>query len=179
MQFAVDPEYSALGPTSVAATLFTTDQSSANVVPGECTVVLDVRNTPMDTPEIVLQRVRDTLSEALEGGASGEAVIKPVNLVSYTGVSRTFSNAAPAFGIAPDSGLVRAARSALNAALRREVPTQMWRFATDAGHLVAKGTQVIGFGPGYEDVIHTVNERISIDMMVEGMVANAALALAL
>jgi len=39
--------------------------------------------------------------------------------------------------------------------------------------------QVIGFGPGYEEVIHTVNERISIDLMVEAMIANAALALAI
>jgi acetylornithine deacetylase/succinyl-diaminopimelate desuccinylase-like protein len=39
--------------------------------------------------------------------------------------------------------------------------------------------QVIGYGPGYESVIHTIEERISINMMVEGMVGNAALAIGL
>lgn len=183
MKFEPDPDHPALGPTTVAPTLFSTDQTSANVVPGECVVVLDVRNTPADTPEVVLQRVRELLDAALEGGdeRSGGSVaeIKPVTLTSYTGVTRSFSNAAAPFGISPASQLVSSARSTLNSALKREVPTQMWRFATDAGHLVAKGIEVIGFGPGYEDVIHTVDERISIDMMVEGMVANAALALGL
>ena len=71
------------------------------------------------------------------------------------------------------------ARAALNAALSREVPTKIWPFATDAGHLVEAGIEVIGFGPGHEDVIHTVNERISIDEMTEALVANAALAIGL
>lgn len=179
MTFDIDAAHPDLGATTIAPTLFRTDQSSANVVPGECVVVLDIRNTPKDTPELVLDRVREALNGALESGATGQAVIKPVTLVSYTGVTRTFSNAAPAFGTPADSELVTRAISALSAALGREVQTQMWPFATDAGHLVAKGTQVIGFAPGYEDVIHTVNERISVSMMVEGLVANAALALAL
>jgi acetylornithine deacetylase/succinyl-diaminopimelate desuccinylase-like protein len=38
---------------------------------------------------------------------------------------------------------------------------------------------VIGFGPGAENVIHTVNERISIDAMVEAMVCYAALGISL
>jgi acetylornithine deacetylase/succinyl-diaminopimelate desuccinylase-like protein len=67
----------------------------------------------------------------------------------------------------------------LDQALHRKVDTQLWRFATDAGHFAAHGMQVIGFGPGYEEVIHTVNERISIPLMTEAMVGNAALALGL
>jgi acetylornithine deacetylase/succinyl-diaminopimelate desuccinylase-like protein len=55
----------------------------------------------------------------------------------------------------------------------------MWRFATDAGYFVQKGAIVLGFGPGYEQVIHTVEEHISIPMMVEAVVGCAALALAL
>ena len=178
MSFAPDPEHPALGPTSVAPTLLSTDQTSPNVVPGECRLVLDVRNTPADTPEIVLGRVRDLLTAALEVGASGEAAIPPLVLTSYTGVSRTLYGSDP-FGIAPDSKLATGALDSLRAALKRDVPTQMWRFATDAGHFASKGMQVIGFGPGYEEVIHTVDERISIDLMVEGMVGNAALALGL
>jgi putative selenium metabolism hydrolase len=178
LEFEQDPQHPGLGPTSIAPTLLFTDQTSPNVVPGECRVVLDVRNTPMDTPEVVRQRVQELLDASLEGGASGKVDIPPLTLTSYTGVSATLYGH-EAFGIAPDSELATRAVSAVSAALKRDVPTKMWRFATDAGHFTAKGVQVIGFGPGYEDVIHTVDERISIRMMVEGMVANAALALAL
>ncbi len=179
MEFSVDPQHGALGPTSVAPTLIATDQASPNVVPGECRVVLDFRNTPADTPGILLERVRAILDSSLQEGATGQAEVPPVTLTSYTGVSRILDVASAPFGIAPDSKVVTEALATLRQALRRDIPTRYWPFATDAGHLVAKGMQVIGFGPGYEEVIHTVNERISISLMVEGMVANAALALRL
>ena len=178
LRFEPDPVHPYLGPTTAAPTLIETDQTSHNVVPSECKLVLDFRNTPKDTPEEIMEKVRSMLGASLGEGAHGSVKINAVDLVSYTGISRTFSNAAPPFGIAPDRPLAVQARAALSAALKRDVPTKIWRFCTDAGHLVAVGIEVIGFGPGREDVIHTVEERISIDQMVEAIVANAALALA-
>lgn len=179
IEFEPDPQHPALGPTSVAPTLISTDQASANVVPGECKVTLDIRNTPGAAPEMILGRIQALLDGALTGGATGIATIPPITMTSYTGVTKTYMIPAVPFGIAEGSLLVKEAQAILNTALKRPIETQLWRFATDAGHFAAKGMQVIGFGPGYEDVIHTVNERISIDLMVEGMVANAALALGL
>ncbi len=178
MEFTSDPRYPALGPTSAAPTLFSTDQTSPNVLPGECKLIIDVRNTPADTPDVLLERINPMLEKSLVGGATGRAYVPSVSLTSYTGLSRTFSGHG-AFALAPDSPLVLQCRSLLDSATRHEVPTQMWRFATDAGHFIERGMQVIGYGPGYESVIHTVEERISIDMMVEGLVGNAALALGL
>lgn len=178
LEFEPDPGHPDLGPTSVAPTLFTTDQTSKNVVPGQCTVVLDVRNTPMDLPNVVLPRVQAMLDSALEEGATGTAEIPDLVLTTYTGITRTLRGHG-SYGVPAEGPLVQQTSAILNAALRHEVPTQIWRFATDAGYFVEKGMQVIGFGPGYEHVIHTVDERISIDMMVEGVVACAALALQL
>jgi succinyl-diaminopimelate desuccinylase len=178
LSFEPDPEFPWLGPTTVAPTLISTDQTSANVVPGECTLVLDLRNTPADTPDSLLNRVREMAEASLGEGASASVRINAVELTSYTGITRSFSNAAPAFGISPDDPLVSQTRAALNAALRRDVPTKIWPFSTDAGHLVSAGIKVIGFGPGVESVIHTVNERISVAQMVEAVVGNAAIALA-
>jgi putative selenium metabolism hydrolase len=177
MRFELDPEHPFLGPTTVAPTFIATDQTSRNVVPAECQVVLDFRNTPKDTPEVIMERVQQALDGSLGAGAQGPAIINAVVLTSYTGISRPFSNAAPPFGTAPDRPLARQAQSALSDALKRDMPTKIWPFCTDAGHLVKVGIEVIGFGPGYEEVIHTVEERISIDMMVEAVVANAAIAL--
>jgi putative selenium metabolism hydrolase len=179
LKFDPDPRHPILGPTTIAPTLVSTDQISANVVPGECKVVLDVRNPPGHTPEVILAEVRRLLEAALTDGASGIAEIPPVTMTSYTGVTRTYEIPAVPFGLDENSHLATSARAIVSKALGREVPSQIWRFATDAGHFVAQGMQVIGFGPGYEEVIHTVNERISIDLMVEAMIANAALALAI
>jgi acetylornithine deacetylase/succinyl-diaminopimelate desuccinylase-like protein len=119
------------------------------------------------------------LERSLLDGATGKAEIPTTTLISYTGATLTGEIASDPFGIASDSDLAQAAVSILRSALRRDVPTQLWRFATDAGHLTAKGIEVIGFGPGHEELIHTVQERIPIDQMVEALVGNAALALAL
>jgi succinyl-diaminopimelate desuccinylase len=179
LKFEPDPQHPALGPTTIAPTLVSTDQTSANVVPGECKVVLDIRNPPGHSPEVILAEVRKLLDAALTDGATGGAEIPPVTMTSYTGVTRTYEIPAVPFGLDENSHLATAAKTIVSKALGREVPSQIWRFATDAGHFVAQGMQVIGFGPGYEEVIHTVNERISIDLMVEAMTANAALAIAL
>jgi putative selenium metabolism hydrolase len=179
LAFEPDPAHPALGATTVAPTLVSTDQVSANVVPGEAKVVLDIRNPPGHKPETILEAIREVLYGALTDGASGTAEIPPTTMTSYTGLTRTYTIPAVPFGLAEESHLARAAQTIVAKALGRDVQTQIWRFATDAGHFVAGGMQVIGFGPGYEEVIHTVNERISIDLMVESMVANAALALAL
>jgi putative selenium metabolism hydrolase len=179
LTFELDPQYPSLGPTSVAPTLISTDQTSANVVPGECKVVLDIRNTPGDDPRIILARIKGILEKALTGGATGTADIPPITMTSYTGLTRTYEIPAVPFGISEDDPLVKNANHILDQALKRKVETQLWRFATDAGHFAAHGMQVIGFGPGYEEVIHTVNERISIPLMTEAMVANAAMALCL
>lgn len=179
LRFDPDPRHPALGPTTIAPTLVSTDQTSANVVPGECKVVLDIRNPPGHSPEAILAEVRKLLEVALAEGASGNAEIPPVTMTSYTGVTRTYEIPAVPFGLDEKSHLATSARAIVSKALGREIPSQIWRFATDAGHFVAHGMQVIGFGPGYEEVIHTVNERISIDLMVEAMIANAAIAIAI
>ncbi|MDQ5824804.1 MAG: ArgE/DapE family deacylase [Chloroflexota bacterium] len=176
--FEPDPDNPDLGATSIAPTLITTDQTSKNVVPGQCTVILDVRNSPVDSEAQVLARVREVLQTSLQDGATGTADVPDLVLTTYTGVTRILRGHG-AFGLSADSPLTRDVLRIVSAALRREVPTQMWKFATDAGYFINKGMEVIGFGPGYEHVIHTVEERISIDMMVEGMVACAALALEL
>jgi succinyl-diaminopimelate desuccinylase len=173
--FEPDPSSPELGPTTIAPTLFRTDQTSPNVVPGECQVVLDIRNTPIDVPERVLPTLQAILDRSLTGGSTGDLKVPPVTLTAYTGLTRTFWGHG-AFALNPESPLATRTQSILNSALGREVPTQMWRFATDAGHFVEHGMEVIGFGPGHEEVIHTVDERISVSMMVEAMIGYAALA---
>ena len=179
LTFDVDPEHPDLGPTTLAPTLISTDQTSANVTPAEITLVLDIRNTPGDSPDGVLARVREVLEDSLLPGASGVADIPIIRMVSYTGVARDYRVPSEPFGISPDHPLVTQATETLSAVLGRPVDRIYWRFATDAGHFAARGVHVIGFGPGAENVIHTVNERISIDAMVEAMVCYAALGISL
>lgn len=173
LEMAHDPE---LGFSSVAPTLIRTDQTSANVIPGEAWLTLDWRTVPGETMESARDKVLPLLRASLVDGATGELLFPSLDKMSYTGYVRNMQFESPAFSLAADHPAVAAAETVLNSALGRTVPTKLWRFATDGGHFYRAGMTVIGFGPGDETIIHTVNEHITISEWEEAMVANAQLA---
>lgn len=165
-----------LGYSSVAPTLIRTDQTSANVVPGEAWLTLDWRTVPGETSDIVKQKVAPILAASLTEGAHGEIYLPALHRVSYNGYVRPMESDAPAFSLPADNPAVLAAERLLSTGLGRPIPTKVWRFATDGGHYARAGMTVIGFGPGSEAVVHTVNEHIEIVEWEEAMTANAILA---
>ncbi len=165
-----------LGFSSVAPTLIRTDQSSPNVVPGEAWLTLDWRTVPGEQAEEVRDKVLTLLHASLVDGAQSDVTLPALDKVSYTGYIRTMKLDSPAYSLPADHPAITIAEAVLSKGLGRPIPTKLWRFATDGGHFARAGMTVIGFGPGDEDVIHTVNEHITITEWEEAMVANALLA---
>lgn len=163
-----------LGASTVAPTLYTTDQTSPNVTPGQVRLTLDWRNTPTETPARIVAKVAGLLN------AEQAAVqVSTTVLTTYTGVSKTFPSIFPAFLLAADNPFVQAAHTALTQALGRDDGVDIWRFATDGGHLMAAGIPTVGFGPGDERLAHTNQERLNLAQMQEAVVGYVALILAL
>jgi len=177
------PSQEPFGPSSVAPTLYTTDNTSPNVIPSAAHVFLDWRNIPAQSPDDILAVLRPLLNEsiraALPEGASGEVRVDTENLTSYTGVAEDFPSIFPSFVLEEEDSVLLTARRALEELLGRPFPPNIWSFATDGGHLMAVGIPTVGFGPGDETQAHVADEHIEIAQMVEALAANAALALAL
>ncbi len=169
-------EHEELGRSSVAPTLIRTDQTSANVTPGEAWLTLDWRTVPSESKEGCRSQLQPLLDASLIEGAHGEVLFDDRRYVSFTGFTRQYSSAFPAFSVPAEHAAVRAAEQLLAEGLGRPIPTSLWRFATDGGHFAEAGMTVIGFGPGDEFVIHTVNEHIDLAEWREAMVANELLA---
>jgi succinyl-diaminopimelate desuccinylase len=165
-----------LDSSSVAPTVVRTDQTSTNVTPGELWLTLDWRNVPGETAEDAQAKLSELLTASLTPGASGEVLLRLEERVSFTGYAQTCHADMPAFILPADHGAVQSARQVLSRALSRDVPVRLWRFATDGGHYARAGMTVVGFGPGDEAVIHTVNEYIDLQEWEEAMRANAVLA---
>lgn len=180
LTMALDP---VLGASTVAPTLYATDQISQNVTPGEVYLTLDWRNVPGESPAEIVAKVQNLLDHCL--AASSLHDIQPTvevathELITYTGMVETFPSIFPSFLLPEDHSLLQAARTALSEALGRDEGVDIWRFATDGGHLMAAGIPTIGFGPGDERLAHTNQERINLAQMSEAVVAYAALILAL
>ncbi|MBC7223905.1 MAG: M20/M25/M40 family metallo-hydrolase [Anaerolineae bacterium] len=176
LPMARDPD---LGPSSVTPTLYLTDQTSFNVVPGEVVVHLDWRFVPGEDEEAILGKLRPVLRASLVDGCQGEVDIPEETLATYTGYTETRPLIAYPMVTRADAPAVQAAQRALEEVLQRPLPPRFWRFTTDGGHLARAGVTCIGFGPGDETVVHTVQERIATEELVEAVAGYMALALAL
>ncbi len=174
LQMKADPMF---GTTSLAPTLYSTDQTSSNVTPGRVELSLDCRNIPGDSEASLLQRIRALVDDCLIPGVTADIEIKMRDLVCYNGFKGRAPAGEPSFVTSPDDADVVRAQAILQTAFDREVKVGMCGFATDGGHFRAKGSKVIVFAPSEEQHCHTVEDSISIDKMQEAILGNMALAL--
>ena len=170
-----------LGPSTVAPTLLRTDQTSANVVPGEVWQTCDWRNIPGQSGEDARAMLQAVAARVLaENPAHAESeidvVVPVIERRTYTGLERPIPGANPAYILPADHPAVVAAEDICREVLKEERPTGVWQFATDGGHFAEAGMAPVGFGPGDEFLAHTVNEHIEISALEEAMAVNEALA---
>ena len=173
LEMAEDPE---LGPSSLAATLIRTDQTSSNVLPGEAWLTLDWRNIPGETGEDVRQHLEETARKCRIEGSTAAVEVPTFQLKSFTGLAMEYSSYQPAYVIGESHPAITGAKQALDPVTEVREKTELWRFATDGGHFADAGMLVIGFAPGHESLAHTVDESISIADLDVGMQGNLALA---
>jgi succinyl-diaminopimelate desuccinylase len=167
------------GDTTAVPTLAYVNQANSNVIPAALTIHLDWRNAPSETVEDARALLERVAGECAEAGVRPEVRLRTRTARAYTGLEQTFTFSLPACQIAEDAPEWRIARRAVEAALGHPVEVGLWQFATDGGHLNAVGVPCVGFGPGQEEMAHVVDERVSIEQMVEATAAYMALALAL
>jgi putative selenium metabolism hydrolase len=177
MPMAVD---AVLGPSSAAPTLYGTDQTSSNVIPGQAWVLLDWRSTPGETPEAAMARLRPLADAATEPGGSITLEARGrLELTTYTGLKRIWPGALNAFVLPLEHPAVVAAHAALEEGMGRPTEIFTWRFCTDGPWFVEAGIPVLGYAPAREGVPHTAQDHVRIDKLEEGYCGNIALALRL
>lgn len=168
-----------LGSETLVPSLIYSDQTSANVVPGELRLHIDWRTVPARGAEEIRKEIERVLKASLGEGATGDVRVREFRLRTHTGAERDVPAAFPSMVIAESDPLVTRSRDALQDAFGREMPVTRWDFATDGGHLTAAGIPTVGFGPGDEALAHTNVERISIKELVEACLGYAVLSVAL
>lgn len=161
-------EDSVLGKSTIAPTLYRTDQVSANVIPSEVTLFLDWRNVPSETTDVAVEQLSGLIKECVAAGLidenfKPEVAVTCADLMTYTGAIKNFASVFPPFSTAPENPLAVAAQAVITAVTGESRPHDVWQFATDGGHLMTAGIPTVGFGPGDDRLAHTNQERIAID----------------
>jgi acetylornithine deacetylase/succinyl-diaminopimelate desuccinylase-like protein len=133
---------------------------------------------------MVIAQVKTLLDGSLASsretqGCHATVTITDKEFTTYTGVSQLLPSIFPSFLLSETDRFVQQAHTALINVLGRDDGVDIWRFATDGGHLMKAGIPTIGFGPGDDKLAHTNQERIPLAQMEEAVVSYAALVLAL
>ena len=173
-----------LGKSTIAPTLYRTDQVSANVIPSEVILFLDWRNVPAETTDVAVEKLNRLVENCVAAGCvdvnfKPEVSVTCEDLTTYTGAVKNFASVFPAFSTAPENPLAVAAQAAITAAAGGTRSYDVWQFATDGGHLMAAGIPTVGFGPGNDRLAHTNQERIGIADLKDATATYAPLVQAL
>jgi succinyl-diaminopimelate desuccinylase len=179
LEGAEHADHADLGKSSVAPTLLRTDQTSANVVPGEVWLTCDWRNVPGESADAARRSLERVLEAALTGGARGSIEIPAVERRAYSGRSMTIPANNPAYVLPSDHPAVVATAAVVAEVTGRTAPVGTWEFATDGGHYAVAGMAPVGFGPGDPYLAHTVDECLEIAELEVALEVNRRLALAL
>jgi succinyl-diaminopimelate desuccinylase len=171
------PSDATYGASTVAPTRIESEPLSTNVTPASLRLALDWRNIPGESLQEIVTRLETLLTRTLETGCQGRIEVANRELTSYTGLRGTYPDVFASFTTPVTHPWLMSSQAALVHALGRAVEIGTWRFATDGGHFAAAGATVLGFGPGEDTLVHTVEERLSIAQLVESVVGYMALGL--
>jgi putative selenium metabolism hydrolase len=150
-----------LGRGSIVATHVESRESSLNAVPDRCSIVLDRRLTVGETAQDALAQVR-----ALLPSADFEVEFLHYARPSYNGYLREHEQIFPVWTFEESHPFVQTAL-ATSRALGMDTTTGKWNFSTNGAYW-AGVAQVpsVGFGPGEEEIVHTIDEHVRVDDVV-------------
>jgi putative selenium metabolism hydrolase len=172
------PEHPFLGKASVALTNITCSPGRLSIIPDICTVALDRRLVPAESPQAALAEVEAILSALAKKDPDfkARAQIRTVRETSYTGYSTECTKAMNAWWLGPEHPLVIETVKALGG-VGQTPGFGKWDFATDASYVTGVlGIPTIGYSPMEEEYAHTPHDRVSIDYLARALAGNAAIA---
>ena len=175
------PSHELLGKSTINLTIISCSPGRLSIIPDLCTVSLDRRFIPGETPEQALAQIETIITEIGQGDSDfqGFARVREVEEVSYTGMKTLARKVLHTWLTPTDHPKVVQVRSALSK-IGQEPDFSYWDFGTDGSHTAAVlGIPTIGYGPGDESLAHTSQEKISLDSLIQSVVGNAAIALAI
>jgi putative selenium metabolism hydrolase len=160
-----------LGKGTVVVSKIECQTPSLNAVPDECVIYLDRRLTQGETKELALNQIRK-----LPHAKSAKVELLQYEATAWTGLKVGQEKYFPTWVTPENHPLVIAGLEAGKYALGKKPPLTRWTFSTNgvasAGRLKIP---TIGFGPGKEELAHTVKEYVEIEDMVKASIFYATL----
>jgi putative selenium metabolism hydrolase len=151
-----------LGKGTIAVTEIRSMSPSLCAVPGACSIHLDRRLTAGETIETAVAEVQALVPDG------AEVEVLTYETPSYTGLKYPMRKYYPTWVLPENDPLVQAAVKTYETLNDKSPVVDKWVFSTNGvGSMGIMGVPTVGFGPGEEDVAHSVVERVPIQHLVE------------
>jgi putative selenium metabolism hydrolase len=147
-----------LGKGSLAVTEIHSASASRNVIPDNCTFVIDRRLTLGETEARALAEVQGVIDHE---GLMADVSVANFDYTSYTGYQCQGVEHYPAWVLPENHELVQVAARAIRRVVGKRPAIGRWDFSTDGTYTMGvAGIATIGIGPGLESDAHTADEHI-------------------
>ena len=163
-----------LGQGSLSITQIESTAASRNAVPDRCIFYIDRRLTMGETEAKALAEIQSIIARE---GVKAEVEVTEYCATSYTGYQCQGKEYYPAWVMAEDHHLVQAVARAVKQTLGYKPRVGKWDFSTDGVYTMGvAGIPTVGFGPGEERYLHTVDDQIRLSDVVKTAQVYAQLA---
>jgi putative selenium metabolism hydrolase len=163
-----------LGQGSLSITQIESTAASRNAVPDRCAFYIDRRLTMGETEAKALAEIQSIIARE---GVKAEVEVSEYRATSYTGYQCQRKEYYPAWVMAEDHPLVQAVAKAVKQTLGYKPRVGKWDFSTDGVYTMGvAGIPTVGFGPGEERHLHTVDDQIRLADVVKAAQVYAQLA---
>ncbi len=155
-----------LPPSSATITMIEGGVKS-NVVPDRCSIFIDSRIIPGETPDQIRSEISEIAAKALSSFPGTRLTVEPAG---WEARAASLSS--------PDSPVVQAMVAA-NGYLGLRTDLTGFSMTTDARFFIEKGIPTVIYGPGDPQILHKPDEWIGVDAVVEAARAYALTGLAM
>ncbi|MDK1028661.1 MAG: YgeY family selenium metabolism-linked hydrolase [Anaerolineae bacterium] len=157
-----------LGKGTIMVTDAKVSTASINAVPDGFTIFIDRRLTFGETKEEAIQQIKDLIPGYLRGAIKVEEML--YDAPSYTGFVLPVEKYFPAWAIDSTHLIVQSGQETIRRLWSNVHPTGKWSFSTNGTYWAGvAGIPSIGFGPGDERYAHTVEDRVSLNEVVDAV----------
>jgi putative selenium metabolism hydrolase len=151
------PADACLGKATQVITMISSPHTP-NSIPEWCEITIDRRLVAGETPESVLQPIRQTAALF-----DGEVFIPVQKVRTHTGVDLDDRAFFPGWMLNESHPLVQSALQTTRLLWNADAPVGIWQFSTDGAYSAGQaGIPTLGFGPQQEQYVHTPLDQVNL-----------------
>jgi putative selenium metabolism hydrolase len=163
-----------LGQGTLAVTEIESQAASRNAVPDRCAFFIDRRLTLGETERKALAEIQTIINTE---EVNAQVRVTEYQSTSYSGYEAQVRNAFPAWVMPEDHPLVQALARSVRETLGYRPRFRPYVFSTDGTYTAGVANiPTVGFGPGQERHLHTLDEQVRLNDVVDAARVYARLA---